>query len=166
MLTYSMGGPSIDSGAYYPGHDSIIRYTPPCPEFEVLMLTIDPGETLEMENPDVPTILLVLEGSGMLHGQMLRPGRAYYWPKETAPLKFEVAQSRRGPLKIAMAHENRHILFPTTVNRDDFGHSSHQRVTMPGSPMPYMGLGREGHSPSHLSRKELDFDDHQVPSLT
>ena len=44
MLTYSQGGPSIDAGAPLESDARILRYTPPVPEFEVLIMTCQPGD--------------------------------------------------------------------------------------------------------------------------
>ncbi len=138
MLTYSTGGPSIDAGAYGADNADIIRYTPPVPEFEVVILHIDPGQTLEYPNPGIPSILIILEGSGELDDKLCRPGRSYYWPTNADALTFTVSKERRGPMKVALAHANTNITRPTAVNRDDFGNSSH-RISVPASPMPYRG---------------------------
>jgi hypothetical protein len=157
MLTYSMGGPSIDGGSYNAEQSEVIRYTPPVPEFEVMIFHVDPGNSLEYENPGVPAILIVLEGSGLLDGKLCRPGRSYYWPAGGPSLNFSVDKSRRGPMKVALAHKNCHLSRPTTVNRLDFGgHSSH-RTSVPASPMPYMGRGRG--SPNFVRRTAGDDDD-------
>jgi hypothetical protein len=148
MLTYSMGGPSIDAGAYNPDHPHIIRYTPPVPEFEVLLVTVEPAKTVLIPNSGEPAIIIVLEGAGVLEGILLRPGQAYYWPKDTGQLSFAVAESRRGPLKVAIAHKNCHLMNPTTVNRDNFGAStpnhqgSSRHLLGSSSPMPCQGLGQ------------------------
>lgn len=49
-----MGGPSIDAGAPC-GDPRIKRYTPPVPEFEVLMATCKPGEELTLPGLKVKT---------------------------------------------------------------------------------------------------------------
>lgn len=136
MLTYSTGGPSIDAGAYSGDNADIIRYTPPVPEFEVVIIHIDPGQELEYPNPGIPSILIILEGSGELDDKLCRPGRSYYWPANADPLKFTVSKERRGPMKVALAHANTNLTRPTAVNRDDFGNSSH-RISMPASPLPH-----------------------------
>lgn len=123
MLTYSTGGPSIDSGTPAYGDDRIMRYTPPCPEFEVLVLTCNPGESLVMPKLDVPAVFIVIEGSGSTDNEdgqrlVMRPGRTYYIPKDGNPLTLNVNESKRGPLKIAVAHENLHQDSPTAVNPD------------------------------------------------
>jgi mannose-6-phosphate isomerase len=151
MLTYSMGGPVIDGGAYNSDEPEVIRYTPPVPEFEVMMVNIEPGKSLERLSPGVPAILIILEGSGQLDGKLCRPGRSYYWPAGAPPLHFTVDASRRGPMKVAIAHKNCHIDRPTAVNREDFG--GQQRLSMPPSPMPYLGMGG---TPTALDRKVAD----------
>jgi len=150
MLTYSMGGPSIDAGAYDTENDNVIRYTPPCPEFEVMLITIDPGEELEYPNPGVPSVLIILEGSGELGGKLCRPGRSYFWPANADALHFTVESSKRGPMKVAMAHQNMHLEDPTTVNPGDFGSGS-RRPSIPASPMPYLGL--QGSPGSNVGRR-------------
>lgn len=143
MLTYSMGGPNIDGGAYSMENPDVIRYSPPCPEFEVMFLTVEPGKQSKFKNPGVPVILIILEGSGDLDGKVCRPGRSYYWPANTDDLLFTVDSSRRGPMKVAMAHKNLHLDRPTAINKEDFGGASSAHfLSVPTSPrMPYMGLG-------------------------
>ncbi|KAG7369177.1 mannose-6-phosphate isomerase [Nitzschia inconspicua] len=169
MLTYSMGGPSIDAGAYMAESTDVIRYTPPCPEFEVMVLTIEPGHKLTYKNPKIPAVLIILEGSGHLDGKLCRPGRSYYWPPDADDLEFFVEQCRRGPMKVAMAHKNRHLDRPTAVNRDDFGGTSSHRISVPASPMPFLGMGG-GRSPSsnHQKRFARDFEENDnaaIPEL-
>lgn len=175
MLTYSMGGPTIDGGSYantdnVHGDENaeIIRYTPPVPEFEVMMFQVNPGHSLEYENPGVPAVLIILEGSGDLDGKPCRPGRSYYWPKDGPKLKFSVESSKRGPMKVALAHKNCHLGKPTSVNRMDFGGSS-KASTVPASPMPYMGLAK-GRSPifqtgSYQETEEEDDSDLKLETL-
>jgi mannose-6-phosphate isomerase len=157
MLTYSTGGPTIDAGSYSADNASVIRYTPPTPEFEVMILLVDPGETLEYKNPGVPAILIILEGSGQLDGKLCRPGRSYYWPKDSPVLEFVVDKSRRGSMKVAIAHKNCHIDHPTAVNRENFGGTSSRQLSIPGSPMPYMGLATA--SFDEVNKKESVIDD-------
>mmetsp|Transcript_41694 Transcript_41694/g.50764 ORF Transcript_41694/g.50764 Transcript_41694/m.50764 type:complete len:433 (+) Transcript_41694:33-1331(+) len=119
MLTYSMGGPSIDVGTPTYGDNRIMRYTPPVSEFEVMIITCNPGEELRMPHLDVHAVFIVIEGSGTTDnaaGQRLvmRPGRTYYIPAGCDPLIFSVNESKHGPLKIALAHENIHISDPTS----------------------------------------------------
>ena len=141
MLTYSMGGPSIDAGAPSMHDSRIVRYTPPTPEFEVLCLTVGPGDDLLMENPGVPAVMIVLEGSGQLDGIPLRPGRSYYWPADAPALHFKVAEHRRGPLKVAVAHKNQNLDRPTAINRECLDSRAGSRgISVPSSPLPYMGL--------------------------
>lgn len=157
-----MGGPSIDAGAYSSDTPDVIRYTPPVPEFEVMILHIDPGQKLDYENPGVPAILIILEGSGELDGKLCRPGRSYYWPAKADALHFTVDKSRRGPMKVALAHKNCHIDRPTAVNREGFGNPS-RRASGPTSPMPYMGLG----TPT-FERPEaapMDIQETKIPML-
>eukprot|EP00529_Nitzschia_sp_RCC80_P023403 CAMPEP_0113492480 /NCGR_PEP_ID=MMETSP0014_2-20120614/28099_1 /TAXON_ID=2857 /ORGANISM="Nitzschia sp." /LENGTH=471 /DNA_ID=CAMNT_0000386315 /DNA_START=161 /DNA_END=1576 /DNA_ORIENTATION=+ /assembly_acc=CAM_ASM_000159 len=150
MLTYSMGGPVIDGGSYTAESSDVIRYTPPCPEFEVMVLNVDPGKELTHKNPGVPSVLIILEGSGDLDGKMCRPGRSYYWPADADDLTFSVDASRRGPMKVAIAHKNCHLGSPTAVNREEFGGASSSRLSVPASPLPYMGRG--GTSPVHQTK--------------
>ena len=166
MLTYSTGGPSIDAGAYASGGDGnadVIRYTPPVPEFEVVILHIDPGHELTHPNPGHPSVLIILEGSGDLDGKLCRPGRSYYWPANADALHFSVSEERRGPMKVAVAHKNTNLAHPTAVNRDDFGGSSSHRISVPASPMPYQG--GFGKSPSNPSLRKEFFADGVVPDL-
>lgn len=121
MLTYGMGGPSIDAGTPCYGDTRIIRYTPPVPEFEVMIMTCSPGETLTMPLLSVAAIFLVIEGSGSTDNQdgqrlVMRPGRTYYVPPGCPPLTLSVNESKHGPLRIAVAHENLHADDPTVVD--------------------------------------------------
>lgn len=171
MLTYSTGGPTIDAGSYSPESASIIRYTPPVPEFEVMILHIDPGESLIYKNPGVPSILIILEGSGQLDGKLCRPGRSYYWPKNSSELEFVVSETRRGPMKVALAHKNCHLDRPTAINKENFGGSS-RKISVPASPMPYLGMaGVGGTTPTQQGNvKEAFLDEKaftasQMPTL-
>lgn len=119
-----MGGPSIDAGAFSGDNSDVIRYTPPIAEFEVVTLHIDPGQTLKFPNPQYPSVLIILEGSGELGGQACRPGQSLYWPAGEDALVLTVDKERRGPLKCAIAHQNTNLTRPTAVNREDFGASS------------------------------------------
>lgn len=166
MLTYSTGGPSIDAGSYSTENADVIRYTPPCPEFEVMMLHIDPGKILKYKNPGVPAILIILEGSGELDEKPCRPGRSYYWAADAPDLHFAVDQSRRGPMKVAIAHKNCHLEKPTAVNRDDFGNSSsHLRYSVPASPLPYMGMGHNTPTKKVIEEVEPNFAGAEIPEL-
>ena len=165
MLSYSMGGPTIDAGAYSAENPDVIRYTPPCPEFEVMILTVEPGKQSEYKNPGVPVIMIILEGSGDLDGKLCRPGRSYYWPANGGDLLFKVEESKRGAMKVALAHKNLHLDRPTAINRDDFGGaSSSTYVSVPSSPrMPYQGMG----TPMSQERKIMEFGKapESLPSL-
>jgi len=183
MLTYSMGGPSIDVGEPLIEEPRIARYTPPVPEFEVMIMTLEPGESLELENPKIPAILLVVEGSGEVDGKKLRPGQTYYWEtpsdqvrlnksadvaagSEPAPslpsstLIFTVDAARRGPLKVAIAHENKNLDRPTSST------GTAEFPNLHGS-LPWMGnLGR---SPTPTALRNtyvaVDADTPAIPKL-
>lgn len=165
MLTYTMGGPSIDAGGICRENSRVLRYTPPVPEFEVMMMTIEPGETLTLDNPKVPSVLIAVEGAGKIDGIDVRPGRSYYWAGDASDLVLEVADTRRGPLKIAVAHKNCHMSHPTAVNRDPFARPSHQ-ISVTSSPMPYQGLGSA--TPpvrSFVPEADPKFFEHTIPTL-
>jgi mannose-6-phosphate isomerase len=122
MLTYSQGGPSVDAG--FPVNDDprIIRYTPPVPEFEVLMLTCEPGGFLELKIPFVAAVFVIIEGTGFYDGDIVcRPGRCYYCPPESLGIHFSVDKDKRGPLIVAVAHKNLHLTDPTTFKRNADG---------------------------------------------
>eukprot|EP00543_Licmophora_paradoxa_P006376 CAMPEP_0202451306 /NCGR_PEP_ID=MMETSP1360-20130828/9773_1 /ASSEMBLY_ACC=CAM_ASM_000848 /TAXON_ID=515479 /ORGANISM="Licmophora paradoxa, Strain CCMP2313" /LENGTH=488 /DNA_ID=CAMNT_0049069847 /DNA_START=37 /DNA_END=1503 /DNA_ORIENTATION=- len=140
MLTYTMGGPSIDAGAPSNGDSRILRYTPPVSEFEVMMLTCNPGEELVFENPGVPAVLIILEGSGKLDGELVRPGRAHYYPANAPPMVFSLSDTRRGPMKVAVAHKNCHIDRPTAFNKEGSSTAGSRGLSVPSSPLPYLGL--------------------------
>lgn len=164
MLTYSMGGPSIDVGEPHADDPRILRYTPPVPEFEVIILSLEPGDTCQMKHPGVPAILLVVEGAGSVDGQDLRPGRSYYWaaPDDgntqanadeaggagggviSSQLTFSVNAERRGPLRISIAHQNLHLSQPTSFNRTE---SLTNLYSSSHGQMPYMGMSP---SPTYL----------------
>lgn len=182
MLTYSMGGPTIDAGAYSADTPDVIRYTPPCPEFEVMIVTVEPGNQSMYKNPGVPVIMIILEGSGDLDGKLCRPGRSYYWPKDADDLLFSVSSSKRGAMKVALAHKNLHLDRPTAINREDFGGaSSSSYLSVPSSPrqmqlvsprMPYMGIGGGttpiGTTPQSKERKIMkiiESSEQELPSL-
>ena len=165
MLTYSMGGPSIDAGAYAADNPDVVRYTPPIPEFEVMILTVDPGKESTYKSPRVPVVMIILEGSGKLDGKLCRPGRSYYWPANGDDLLFTVSSTRRGSMKVALAHKNLHLDRPTAVNREDFGGaSSRNPLSIPSSPrMPYMGMGG-GTTPVDQDRKFTSIDNSKIKS--
>jgi len=173
MLTYSMGGPSIDAGAYSADNPDVIRYSPPCPEFEVMILTVEPGKDSTYKNPRVPVIMIILEGSGYMDGKLCRPGRSYYWPANADELHFTVSSTRRGAMKVAMAHKNLHLDRPTAVNPEDFGGaSSKTRLSIPTSPrMPYMGMGG-GSTPIpqdcsviNIDVPKIDCTEYEIPLM-
>lgn len=128
-------------------------------------MNIDPGKTLKWKNPGVPSILIILEGSGELDGKLCRPGRSYYWPADSDDLHFSVHTSRRGSMKVAIAHKNLHLGKPTMVNRENFGGaSSSHRLSVPASPLPYMGRG--GTTPvSQIEIIEADAGVVNIPDL-
>jgi len=145
MLSYSMGGPSIDGGSPLAEDPRIIRYTPPVPEFEVMIATVNPGETLTCPEVLVPSVMIIIEGSGSTdskNGQKLvmRPGRSYYLPPDSEPITLFVNSSKKGPLKVAFAHENLHVESPTSINRQISDHVRKNNI--------YIGSGYE--SPHHL----------------
>jgi mannose-6-phosphate isomerase len=114
MLTYSMGGPTINAGTPAYGDDRIMRYTPPTKEFEVMVITCNPGEDITLPRLPVPAVFIVIEGSGNTDNEdgqrlVMRPGRSYYMPSDCPPLTIAVNSSKHGPLRIALAHENQHI---------------------------------------------------------
>ena len=135
MLTYSMGGPKIESGVPMGdpagggsgGGDRphIVRYTPPVPEFEVLVCTCPPGQELSLPRLSVPAVLVVTEGSGSCGNfemsvveklkLVMRPGRSYYIPPDCEPLVLRVSAAQRGPLVIAITHENQHLAETTAI---------------------------------------------------
>jgi len=121
MLTYSQGGPSIDAGAPLDEDARILRYTPPVPEFEILMLSCDPGDSISLNVRGEPAIFVIVEGTGYLDDEgFCRPGRCYYHPAEAPPIHFTVPHDKRGPLKVAVAHRNLHLDIPTTYKRTPF----------------------------------------------
>jgi len=118
MLTYKMGGPTIDVGTPDADNNRIMRYTPPVSEFEMLIITCHPGEEVTMPKLSSAAVFIVIEGSGSTdntEGQRLimRPGRTYYVPIGSSPLTLSVNETKHGPLKIAVAHENPHLTTPT-----------------------------------------------------
>ncbi len=122
MLTYTTGGPSIDAGAPLAEDHRILRYTPPVPEFEVLLLQCDPGDSLQLNVKNVPAVFVIIEGTGMLNDEIIcQPGRCYYHPAAADPLVFAVPADKRGPLKVAVAHKNLHLHTPTTFSRSPQG---------------------------------------------
>ncbi|EGB07941.1 hypothetical protein AURANDRAFT_2565, partial [Aureococcus anophagefferens] len=66
MLSYTMGGPDIEFGRLvHVGEGTrTLCYTPPVPEFEVLITTVEPGASYEIAPCEVPSILICIEGIG------------------------------------------------------------------------------------------------------
>lgn len=63
-------------------------------------------------------------GSGDAHTPansdlILRPGRSYFLPEHAAPMTLTVNQQQRGPLRVAIAHENLHLADPTSIGSRD-----------------------------------------------
>ena len=107
-------------------HLFIVRYTPPTGEFEVMIITCNPGEDITIPQLPVPSVFIVIEGSGNTDnddGQRLvmRPGRCYLMPHDCPPLTLAVNPNKRGPLKIALAHENQHVDAPTLASAAEVG---------------------------------------------
>mmetsp|Transcript_32789 Transcript_32789/g.68954 ORF Transcript_32789/g.68954 Transcript_32789/m.68954 type:complete len:485 (+) Transcript_32789:128-1582(+) len=126
MLTYSQGGPTINAGTPAYGDNRIMRYTPPTGEFEVMIITCNPGEDITLPKLPVPAVFIVIEGSGNTDnndGQRLvmRPGRSYYLAADCPPLTLAVNANKRGSLRIALAHENQHIDDPTLSSAAEVG---------------------------------------------
>lgn len=126
MLTYSMGGPTINAGTPAYGDDRIMRYTPPTGEFEVMILTVSPGESLALPRQPVASVFIVIEGSGSTDNEdgqrlVMRPGRSYLVPADCPPLTLSVNEAKRGPLRIALAHENQHIDAPNLSSAAEVG---------------------------------------------
>mmetsp|Transcript_28164 Transcript_28164/g.94868 ORF Transcript_28164/g.94868 Transcript_28164/m.94868 type:complete len:488 (-) Transcript_28164:192-1655(-) len=131
MLTYSMGGPDIEFG--HLDHNSkgsrTLRYTPPVPEFEVLITTVEPGHKFVIEPLDVPSILICIEGIGVTcsapgpdgieperkHQYDLRPGQSLYVSAGTISLILSVEKNLRGPLRVARARQNLAYVPPEAV---------------------------------------------------
>ena len=125
MLTYEMGGPKVECGVPYDfdgvggGDPRVVRYSPPTPEFELVVCTVSPGEELTLPSFAVPALLLVIEGAGCCKSfgmsaveklrLVMRPGRAYFLPaRSNPPLTLAVSTSQRGPLRVAIGCENQH----------------------------------------------------------
>ena len=119
VLTLLTGLPSLlCSGAPMAEDPRILRYTPPVPEFEVLILQCDPGDSLQLKVKNVPAVFVIIEGTGTLDGETTcQPGRCYYHPAAAKPITFAVPADKRGPLKVAVAHRNLHLQAPTTFSR-------------------------------------------------
>uniref|UniRef100_A0A6U0ZIS5 mannose-6-phosphate isomerase n=1 Tax=Rhizochromulina marina TaxID=1034831 RepID=A0A6U0ZIS5_9STRA len=122
LLTYTMGGPNIDAGAVVAEDPRMVRYTPPVPEFEVVICTVSPGEDLTLPDLSVPAVMMVIEGTGSGDAHVtgdadlvLRPGRSFYLPPDCPPMTLTVNQQQRGCLRVALAHENLHVQLPTSI---------------------------------------------------
>lgn len=135
MLTYSMGGPSIDVGE--PCADPrILRYTPPTPEFEVCLFTCSPGQELSVPKLKIPAVFVVIEGTGStLEGVddleqevKMIPGRCYYLPPNSV-MTLTVNAEQKGPLKIAVAHENLHLQTPTAIPKENSASADEYAMT-------------------------------------
>jgi mannose-6-phosphate isomerase len=103
-----------------------VRYTPPTREFEVMIITCNPGEDITIPQLPVPSVFIVIEGSGNTDNEdgqrlVMRPGRCYLLPHDCPPLTLAVNSNKRGPLRIALAHENQHIDEPTLASAADIG---------------------------------------------
>ena len=162
-----MGGPSIDAGRYEAESPEITRYTPTVPEFEVVVANIDPGKAITIENPKTPSVMIVVEGSGRVDGEVTSQGRSYHWPSDSGALKIEVPESKRGPLKVAIAHKNQSLNKPTAmIPSDSFRQGSPHRVGPTSSPTPYC-LGNKtvaaaitlSRSPTEVSEFSLEIPD-------
>ena len=141
MLSYTTGGPSIDAGAPLAEDHRILRYTPPVPEFEVLLLQCDPGDSLTLKIKNVPAVFVIIEGTGTLDDETVcQPGRCYYHPAAAKPIVFAVPNNKRGPLKVAVAHKNLHLQITTTFSRT----TPHGSLAGSAGPSPYP------RSPGHL----------------
>jgi hypothetical protein len=130
-----------------------------------MTIDLEPGETMTLENPGVPAVMIILEGVGTVDEVPVRVGRSYYWPANAPSLELAVAVERKGPLKLAMAHKNCHIDRPTAVNRDDFGNSSSRACTMPSSPLPYQGLAPTPENQLRKTNETKEWMEHALPNL-
>lgn len=129
MLTYSMGGPTINAGTPAYGDDRIMRYTPPTGEFEVMVITCNPGEDIALPRLPVPAVFIVIEGSGSTDNEdgqrlVMRPGRSYLMPAGCPLFTCSVNANKRGPLRIALAHENQHMDRPTLTSAAELGYKN------------------------------------------
>ena len=122
MLTYSMGGPDIEFGRLVhqgPGTRTLC-YTPPVPEFEVLITTVETGASYDIAPCEVPSILICVEGIGHTqsapgpdgiepqrkHRYDLCPGKALYVTAGTVALTLVNDMTTKGPLRVARARQN------------------------------------------------------------
>ena len=122
MLSYTMGGPDIEFGRLvHVGEGTrTLCYTPPVPEFEVLITTVEPGASYEIAPCEVPSILICIEGIGHTvsapgpdgvepqrkHQYELCPGKALYVTAGTIALNLATSDGCKGPLKVARARSN------------------------------------------------------------
>ena len=125
------------------GDDRIMRYTPPTGEFEVMTITCNPGESISLPVLPVHSIFIVIEGSGNTDNEdgqrlVMRPGRCYLMPANCPALTVAVNPNKRGPLRIALAHENQHIDEPNLSSAEQVGGSKQwngEFALPPESPM-------------------------------
>jgi len=170
MLTYSMGGPTINAGTPAYGDDRIMRYTPPTGEFEVMIITCNPGEDITLPRLPVPAVFIVIAGSGNTDNEagqrlVMRPGRSYYLPSDCPPLTLAVNQNKRGPLRIALAHENQHLTQPNLSSGEVGRHWNGEFALPPESPS---GTPRHAISPMAKMKLADNFNNgaqYQVPKL-
>jgi hypothetical protein len=119
----------------------ILRYTPPVPEFEVLILQCDPGDSLELKVRNVDAVFVIIEGTGTLDGEIIcQPGRCYLFPAAAKPITFAVPASKRGALKVAVAHRNLHLQAPTTFSRHGSLAGSTALTPIGGTPLRTINL--------------------------
>lgn len=177
MLTYSMGGPTINAGTPAYGDDRIMRYTPPTGEFEVMIITCNPGERISLPVLPVHSIFIVIEGTGRTDNEegqrlVMRPGRCYLMPANCPTLRVAVNPNKRGPLRIALAHENQHIDEPNLSSAEQAGGSkqwSGEFALPPESPRTTTPRTPRGGSPTKLNvtenLKAKGVMEYKVPKL-
>ena len=121
LLSYETGGPDVEFGSLKhqgPGTHTL-RYAPDVADFEARVTTVEPGGCFELESFPVPSILLVVAGSGetgvLAHGARspprkhrytLVPGTALYVTEGTLHLAVSVPSSNSGPLRLVRCCEN------------------------------------------------------------
>lgn len=125
MLTYTMGGPDIEFGRLEhsdQGSHTLV-YTPPVPEFEVLVTTVEPGHEYAIPPLNVPSILICVEGIGSTrsapgpdgeeplraHQYELKPGQSLYISAGTISLVLICDGKYKGPLRVARARQNLNV---------------------------------------------------------
>ena len=121
LLSYETGGPDVEFGRLqYQGPGThTLRYAPDVADFEARVTTVEPGGCFELESFPVPSILLVVAGSGetgvLAHGARspprrhryaLVPGTALYVTEGTLHLAVSVPSSNSGPLRLVRCCEN------------------------------------------------------------